>query len=191
MKRRGRKRKLGRRHPNGKLVQARHASPAVIAAAMPHRRGCGEHAVNQLAETALGRAQLADEIDKVQYAAGSQYAAVWHQYLAVLNGPRKPSGGHGRAFDCGGCLDLTETSFCLCRERQRRWREVRAVLARSGALIEVEAIALYDRELAEGFHATLRLGLDALARHFGLTPRCKSDYRYASSHLTPSPPAER
>ena len=53
-RRRGRPRKAGRRKRSGDLA-VRPDKPAAIAATMPHRRALGEKAVDQLAESELGR----------------------------------------------------------------------------------------------------------------------------------------
>jgi len=59
-RRRGRPRKAGRRKRSGDLV-VRPDKPAAIAATMPHRRALGEKAVDQLAESELGRLALRGE----------------------------------------------------------------------------------------------------------------------------------
>jgi len=58
MRRRGRKRKAGHRTRSGRLVHDPRLSPAAIAATMPHRHALGEKAVDQLAESELGRLAL-------------------------------------------------------------------------------------------------------------------------------------
>ena len=60
MGRRGRKRKAGHRTRSGRLVHDPRLSPAAIAATMPHRHALGEKAVDQLAESELGRLALGD-----------------------------------------------------------------------------------------------------------------------------------
>ena len=57
-RRRGRPRKAGHRKRSGDLV-VRPDKPAAIAATVPHRRALGEKAVDQLAESELGRLALA------------------------------------------------------------------------------------------------------------------------------------
>ena len=59
-RRRGRPRKAGRRKRSGDLA-VRPDKPAAIAATMPHRRALGEKAVDQLAESELGRLALRGE----------------------------------------------------------------------------------------------------------------------------------
>jgi hypothetical protein len=65
VRRRGRPRKAGRRKRSGDLV-VRPDKPAAIAATMPHRRALGEKAVDQLAESELGRLALRGELKPVR-----------------------------------------------------------------------------------------------------------------------------
>ena len=67
-RRRGRPRKGGRRKRSGDLV-VRPDKPAAIAATMPHRRALGEKAVDQLAESELGRLALRGEAGAGDHAA--------------------------------------------------------------------------------------------------------------------------
>jgi hypothetical protein len=80
----GRKRKAGYRQPKGKLRYQRGPSPAEIAAGMPHRRALGEKAVDQLAESELGRLALRGELEPVLATAGADYARHWRGYIASL-----------------------------------------------------------------------------------------------------------
>src|SRR5262249_61639368 len=85
MKRRaGRRRKTGRRKPSGDLVSAPRPTPAAIAATMPHRRALGEKAVDQLAESELGRLALRGELEPVLATAGADYARHWRGGIARL-----------------------------------------------------------------------------------------------------------
>jgi hypothetical protein len=99
-RRRGRPRKPGPRFPSGPL---RAPSPKEIAATQPHRRGLGERAVDQLAESELGRLVLLGRLSGELALAGEYYAAAWRGYVATLDAPRRPYGGYGRVFDCYGC----------------------------------------------------------------------------------------
>jgi len=182
MKRRraGRKRKLGRRHPSGDLVLLRE-SPRAIAAGMPHRRALGDRAADQLAENELGRLVLRGELDGMLALAGEYYAAAWRGWLSTLSGPRRATiratvRPLGEANDCGGCLGLVGTGFCMCAARKRKYFEADAVLAAAGldAQFAVTCIVLQDLSHYHSFWlGPLRVGLRALASHFGLTPRAK------------------
>jgi len=182
MKRRaGRKRKVGARHPGGKLVQ-RHESPAAIAATMPHRKGFA-HPEDQLAESELGRMVLRGELEHELATAGGEYARVWRAYVSTVAAPRRAAirDDVGGIFDCGGCLGLVGSGFCLCAARKEEWLNANRALRRASwaALVEVQKVVLHDE--AASSVTILRLGLMALLRHFGLTPKGKSRYRYASS----------
>jgi len=82
MRRRGRKRKAGHRTRSGRLVHDPRLSSAAIAATMPHRHALGEKAVDQLAESELGRLALRGELEQVLATAGADYARHWRGYIA-------------------------------------------------------------------------------------------------------------
>jgi hypothetical protein len=63
-------------------------TPAQIAARMPHRRASEEKAVDQLAESELGRLALRGELEPVLATAGADYAQHWRGYIASLCAPR-------------------------------------------------------------------------------------------------------
>src|SRR5262245_3312222 len=84
MRRRGRKRQAGHRTRSGRLVHDPRLSSAAIAATMPHRHALGEKAVDQLAESELGRLTLRGELEPVLAAAGADYARHWRGYIAPL-----------------------------------------------------------------------------------------------------------
>jgi hypothetical protein len=70
----------------GDLV-VRPDKPAAIAATMPHWRAFGEKAVDQLAESELGRLALRGELGPVLTTAGADYARHWRGYIASLCAP--------------------------------------------------------------------------------------------------------
>ena len=86
-RRRGRPRKAGRLKRSGDLV-VRPDKPAAIAATMPYRHALGEKAVDQLAESELGRLALRGELELVLATAGADYARHWRGYIASLCAPR-------------------------------------------------------------------------------------------------------
>jgi hypothetical protein len=180
---RGRKRKSTRkRHPGGQLVR-RHINPVEIAAQMPHRRGLGPFAVDQRAECELGRMALKGWISTAQYLAGQQFARDYGQYLTTI-APPSQLGGSGQAFDCGGCLGMSGTNFCVCESRKATYMASVGALAKAGprALEMVVWVVLKDR-VTFGFDdiSELILGLDALARHYGLTKGPKSPTKIQNS----------
>ena len=69
-----RPRKAGRRKRSGDLV-VRPDKPAAIAATMPHPRALGKKAVDQFAESELGRLALRGELEPVLATAGGGLCA--------------------------------------------------------------------------------------------------------------------
>jgi hypothetical protein len=184
-RRRGRPRKTGRRYPSGDRVKPA-VSPREIAAGMPHRRGLGELATDQRAETELGRLVLRGVLDETLGLAGETYLALWRGYVFSLAGPRELSNGGGHGFSCGGCSDAEARRWCRCEFRKRIYLEAARVLTEVGppAVFAVEHVVLDDGLCLAGSEEGLRLGLSALAHHFGLTPR-------ANSHIGKSSIANR
>src|SRR5262245_50685836 len=117
--RHGRPRKNRPRHKNGHLKRAPAVSLKEIAAAMPHRRGLGEQATSQLAETELGRMCLRGEISREQYLAGETFAGQYQALLATLDAPRSLRNGQGRSFACDGCPAPESRRHCKCDHLQR------------------------------------------------------------------------
>src|SRR5262245_64131701 len=173
-RRRGRPRKAGQRYRSGdRRKPAKPAvSPREIAAGMPHRRGLGDLAVDQRAESELGRLVLRGQLDATQGQAGETYLALWRGYVWTLAGPRELAQGDGHGFSCAGCA---EVKHCRCWFRRKAWEEARTVLWDAGGamlLAMVEYTVLEDRP--PQYLGTLQFGLAVLARHFGLTARGNS-----------------
>jgi hypothetical protein len=181
-RRRGRPRKAGMRHKSGDL---RHVveTPAAIAAAMPHRRGLGELAVDQRAETELGRLALRGTVDASLALAGETYLALWRGYVFSLGGPQQLARGDGHGFTCDGCEDRRK--WCRCDFRRRIFLEARGILD-DATRYEVEAVVLFDLPAVDEERLrSLRAGLELLAVHFGLQPRKKLVLGNAASKSAP------
>ena len=58
--------------------------PRLSSAAMPHRHALGEKAVDQLAESELGRLALRGELEPVLATAGADYARHWRVHREPL-----------------------------------------------------------------------------------------------------------
>lgn len=90
---RGRKRKAGRRHPSGKLVQPgaaetqREAMATVLEARQRHYGVTARQARDERLGTALGRLAFGQVITAEQYAAGQKYGEVYHRHHAVMGWP--------------------------------------------------------------------------------------------------------
>jgi hypothetical protein len=182
--RKGRPRKAGPRARNGHLRRQPATSPRAVAATMPHRRGLGDKATNQLAETELGRMALRGDIDKTQAVAGQTFARLWWGYIATLGGPHQLNGG-GSGFDarCYNCPSI-KRKFCLCYARKRAYLDAWAVLGIAEAMA-VACVAIHNIAWPRGGWPTLRVGLDKLAVHFGLTRRREPKYQNAPSEIMP------
>ena len=90
---RGRKRKAGKRHPSGKLVQPRRAESQsdIMGTALDARQrhyGIGaKQARDERLGTALGRLSFAGKITPEQYAAGELYGELMARHNAVMGLP--------------------------------------------------------------------------------------------------------
>ena len=180
-RRKGRPRKPGHRYRNGNLRPSSHepaVSPAAIAATQPHRKGLGDRAVDQKAESELGRLVLRSQISALQYLAGQRYAAQWRAYLATLDGPQRLGGGngHGGVSRCLGCPTAGDREKCACDLARRLWRRSTFALAAADreAVVIIARVACWDVPCPPWALGVLRSGLDALAESLGLTTRNKS-----------------
>lgn len=99
MSRVGRKRKGGKRHPDGRLVQAK-PDLKTKTSRQPHRRGLKDALrADERAGSPLGRLLLRGEIDAEMFDAGNRYAYLVGQYLSVIDTPRATAGS-GRRSSC-------------------------------------------------------------------------------------------
>jgi hypothetical protein len=179
-RRKGRPRKPGHRYRNGKLRPSHEppVSPAAIAATQPHRKGLGDCAADQKAESELGRLALRGQVTALQYLAGQRYAAQWRAYLATLDGPRSPQRGQGRGNGCNPADCRERGANCACDLARRLWtRSVFALTAAHPQAILVTArVCCWDVPCPPWALPVLRCGLDALAESLGLTTRNKSEF---------------
>src|SRR5262245_23214674 len=185
-RRRGRARKAGARERNGRLLRQAE-TPRQVAAAMPHRKGLGELATDQRACTQLGRLVLRGDLDATHGLAGETYLGLWRGYVWTLAGPRELAQGNGHGMSCGGC---EVPLHCRCWFRRKVFEEAQRVLRGSGqpASLVVTCVVLHDLPLTWGWGIEpLRLGLGALAHHFGLQPRGSVVVRNAASQIARSP----
>src|SRR5262245_31801189 len=169
-RRRGRARRVGARERNGRL-QRQAETPRSVAAAMPHRKGLGEKATDQRAATVLGRLVLRGDLDATHGLAGETYLALWRGYVWTLAGPRELAQGSGHGMSCGGC---EEVKHCRCWFRRRVFEEAHEALLRAcGYRVHamICKVVIGDDACVGDEIEGLRIGLRALAHHFGLTPR--------------------
>jgi len=189
-RRKGRPRKTGPRHKNGHLKAVMVESPRERAAHMPHRRGLGEQALDPAAESELGRMRLRGEVSEPEATAGEIYARMWRGYVSTLNAPATPGEAQGRVSACTGCPWPEDRKYCLCDLRKRIYAEAVRVLVSTGRGVApvVNAVVILDRQCPFQDVATLKLGLTALAEHYGLTNHRKRTYRNERSpnHVAPT-----
>src|SRR5258708_9182848 len=121
MMRRGRKRKIGLRHPAGELVRTRFDVRS-LATLQPHRVWLPlEKRLDQKAASPLGCLTLLGVLTDAQYLAGVRYAVVVGKYRAVIEAPRATAGA-GRGYDCPGDLNCGRAGEpCECRHRKERY----------------------------------------------------------------------
>ena len=158
-------------------------SPRDIAKRMPHRRGLGEQSLDPAAESELGRMRLRGEVEEPEATAGEVYARMWRGYVATLDSPRDAGVGHGHSTACVGCPAPLTQRFCICDLRKRIYAEAAGVLASTGrgVLPLVHAVVILDRQCAFADVPTLKLGLTALAEHYGLLTNQRNRRRNAQS----------
>ena len=191
----GRPRKTGPRHKNGHLKAVMAESPRAIASRMPHRRGLGEQALDPAAESELGRMRLRGEVSEPEETAGCVYARMWRGYISTLNAPATPGEAQGRVSACDGCSDPSSRKYCACDLRKRIYAEAARVLISTGRGVApvVNAVVILDKSCRFEDLLMLKLGLTALALHYGLerplTNHSKRTYRNARSqkHVAPTP----
>lgn len=184
--RRGRKRKAGRRHPSGQLVRAAQPDDRIRSARQPHRRGLPkEMRLSEKAESPLGRLLLTgklrgpfeydDERASDRYEAGQLYAQAVGAYRSVIEAPRSVSGsGRGSACEIEGKREqFCDPASCACLRKKERYDGAFEALMRAGqrAAKVVARVAVHREAIAPQDLVYLVAGLDALARHFGLTGR--------------------
>jgi hypothetical protein len=191
--RRGRKRKLGRRHPSGQLVREKQPDDRIRTSRQPHRRQVAkEHRLDERAESPLGRlllqgrlraaGELGDEAARDRYEAGMMYAQIVGAYRAVIEAPKSVSGsGRGSACEIAGISEsFCEPETCSCLRRKRRYDGAFEALIGRGqrAAKLVARVAVHREEIAPSDLVYLVDGLQALAVHLGLTgPGRREHYR--------------
>ena len=120
--------------------------------------------------TELGRLFLANNITAAQYAAGRKYvqeAARWRSSIGVF--PVHTAAlerGYGRSIDADGPEGQEQAK----RDRQaaERFYEAHSILAMSGLVAATSVEAVCEHNLNANLIG-IRIGLQALAHHYGLT----------------------
>jgi hypothetical protein len=172
----GRKRKSGRRHPNGELANARGENVGLIAMRHPERQGLPvEMRIDQAAGTPLGRFKLLGLISDDMLEASKRYARDVRQYLMVFGAPSPNAPSLDLSAGSRGMpIPLDEGEI---GQRLSNYNAAFEAVYDAGhrAARAVARMAVYDERLPEGATlADLTRGLSALAHHYGLTGTRKS-----------------
>lgn len=173
----GRKRKQGKREPNGRPARGPNrrisAEQDAMSVAVDYRKNVlgvrSDHALDQKAATLLGRLRLSGAISEAQWQAGEDWHELVEAMYAAANAPRgfkTVSGGAG--------TPLSE------EEEARRYRALKDRFNAANAAVEERApvaerierfkalrTIIVDQFDNPAMHGTLRLALNALAHHFG------------------------
>lgn len=178
MSRPGRKRKAGKREPNGKPSRIGHrilGEQDAMSVAVDYRQrvfGIPNHAVlDQKAATMLGRLCMQGEISNTQWEAGEEWARLLNARYAAINAPR------GFKTATGGRSPMTD------ERDEHNFRTTKAELDAAnnavsgyGQLPPVQArerfealrMVIIEQLHVPHLHGSLRVALNGLARHFGL-----------------------
>lgn len=195
MTRRGRKRKAGVREPNGRLSRKRENVTARLRAANDREereilsvgldaraRVHGvdpKHARDQMAGSAVGRLCLAGSLSRQQYDAAMTWLEERADYLRAVSPaqgsePRAldPNAAHGASHyeDAAAAQRAVARYRAACRAVQDKQNEVRLNAHLNGAL---DTIIVRD-VLIHNLVGDLRIALNALAKHYGLTRRAEA-----------------
>lgn len=187
----GRKRKTGRREPNGRISRAGRSKHDVrnVVLAQPHRAWLGQRGTDAAAECVAGMAHLAGLITEPQWWAAIRYRRLVDSFHVVMATPmtRQSAAAIGVA---AGMEAPAEADFSHAEredEVERRDRVTDAMNAASEALTdagvlvarEVNAVVIED-QLIDRIDR-LRAGLDVLVRLWRLdaqdTPRRRAYWR--------------
>lgn len=178
MPRAGRKRKAGRRQPNGQLARSRPAAREDLLAVVksqPHRRRYGELAHDHRAECELGRLFMEGLIEQHHYDAGVEYRTIVRDMRIAICAPQ----GNPTAMDlnrAGGRANDSDADDAKRANKARSaYSDAYRTLGDAGrdALLAVNDVVVWDmnRSVMRGGIDALRSGLKSLAKHFGMLGR--------------------
>jgi hypothetical protein len=172
----GRKRKSGRRHPNGDLVTDR-IDVMAIAIRHPERQGVKEEdRIDQRAGTPLGRLRLRRVITAEELEAARKYAREARMYQQVIQAPSP----NAPSLDLmrGSRGERILPSAAVIQARLESYNDAFEALYKGAghqAARAVARVAVYDEWVPAGATVDdLIRGLDSLTIHYGLTNSRKS-----------------
>lgn len=173
----GRKRKPGKREPNGRIARGPDrrvsAEQDVMSVAIGYRQTVlnvrAADALDQKAATLLGRLCLSGAISEAQWQAGEDWHELVDAMYAAANAPRGFKTASART---GSALSEDEEA--------RRYKALKARFDAANSAVEDRApvaerierfkalrAIIVDQVDQPSMHGTLRMALNALAHHFG------------------------
>lgn len=179
---RGRKRKLAHREPNGRPKRASKgdAEAGIMSVVLEQRAkvvGLKGHLRDHKIECPLGLLRYFNQIDDRQYDAGVEYRKV----VGIMRRARAIPSPHARSVDLGAVAggsgedrrDLEPEEYGRVL---RRYQDAFRALSDAGrdAVLAVNELVVHERGIPAHQMAALEMGLNLLARHFGLDKREKS-----------------
>lgn len=163
----GRRRKSGRRQPNGQPARV-YVNPKAQVAAQPHRMGVvTKFRDRQEAESPFGRLMLNGIITPAMYEAGRAYAALAGQYRGVMGIPSPDPraidlGSYGRSV--GGDIPSD-----VARSIKDRYNAAFESLPGNAIQRAVAEHAVREKPVGDSVsREMLKIGLSTLVRFFGL-----------------------
>lgn len=170
----GRKRKSGNRKASGDLIRDKQPDDRVRTARQPHRRTVrAEFRMSEHAESPLGRYMLRWLITEQQMQAGIRFAVVVGAYRSIIEAPAgtsvADSGARGECYvNTDGFCNPTD---CRCLRKREQYDSAFEALSTAGQrpAKTVARVAVHREAIAREDLVYLVIGLNALARHFGLT----------------------
>jgi hypothetical protein len=174
----GRKRKAGRRHPNGDLAHAKGENVGLIAVRHPDRQGIPESMrLHQAAGTPLGRLSLLGFINAQMLEAAKRYSRDVKRYLDIFGAPSPNAPSiNMNAGDKEHRPPLKEPEIA---RRIKAYTDAFDAVYDAGhkAARAVARMAVYEERIPDGCSVDdLKRGLSALAHFYGLTGNRKSGY---------------
>lgn len=198
----GRRRKPGKRHPGGQLVQEKKPDRAQVAAAMPHRRWLPAKDKqkrpiakdDRRAETVFGCLNLIGLVSDIEFDAGERFQDTVRRWKVVADSPREPQGFMSKITKSEH--DPNESMPVVVRfnpmtdeEAKRRWADYNGAFcavktqqngelpAPRHNLIVLNSVVIHNKTLERGDLSCLKEALSRLVDYYGLTATQKHALR--------------
>jgi hypothetical protein len=143
----------------------------LLSSLQPHRRDLPpDSRLDPNASTELGRLFIRAQITREQHIAGDRWSYTVAAFLATLGAP-KGVGSSGRGGQCVVGPEGCHAEECACEKRRRAYQSGRSMLFGLGKKTSklIDDVVIWGDECSPESLAALRVGLSALAQHFGVT----------------------